>query len=149
MQADGVSHSTDDAVPYHELPGFDGYYFEDGWVLGLYASDREFLIDIDAVLTPRHPDFGPPNPGDKYRYRRVAVRFPNVRDLEWIKPLDLRGTLDPDGTVDYGNIDFFVRSGDVSRLGGKWGEVAVTSDMPLVDPLPSAVEPRSPPSPTT
>jgi hypothetical protein len=131
-----VSGSTTNAVPYHELPGFDGYYFEGGWVLGVYPSDRQFVIDIEAVLTEQHPDFGPPKPGEMYRYRRVAVRFPNVRDLEWIQPLNLRGSRDATGSIDYGNIDFFIRTRDVSHLGGDWGEVAVTSDMPVMDQLP-------------
>jgi hypothetical protein len=133
-----VTGSSVDEVPYHELPGFEGYYFEDGWVLGVYPSDRQFVVEIEAVLTRRHPEFGPPKPGEMYRYRRVAVRFPNVRRTDWIEPLTLRGNQDPDGWIDYGNIDFFTRAGDVSHLGGEWGEVAVTSDLPLVDLLDSA-----------
>ena len=120
-------------VPYHQLPGFDGYYLEDGWVRGVYPGSLQLAIEVDAVLTERHPDFGPPKPGEMYRYLRIAIRFPNVRRVDWIQPLNLHGNRDPDGSIDYGNIDFFNRSGDLSHLGGEWGEVSVVSDMPVVD----------------
>lgn len=124
-----------EALPYHELPGFDGYYFEDGWVRGLYASTLQLVIEIDAVLTGHHPHFGEPNPGEIYCYERVAVLFPNARHVEWIQPLTLQPHRDPDGSVDYGNIDVFTRSGDVSHLRGEWGEVCVVSDLPVVGRL--------------
>jgi hypothetical protein len=92
----------------------------------------DLTIEIDAVLTPRHPDFGPPAPGEMFRYHLVTIRFPDTTQLEWIHPLELSGHRDPDGSIDYGNIDFFVRAGQVSHLGGDWGEVRVTSGIPLV-----------------
>lgn len=104
---------------------------------GVYPSDHQFVIVIDAVMTETHLDFGPPESGQLYRYRRIAVRFPNVRQVEWLQQPPLRGQEDPDGTIDYGNIDFFTRSGDRSHLGGYWGEVEIRSDLPVVDLLES------------
>lgn len=78
-----------------------------------------------------------------YPYRRIAIRFPNVRRLEWVRPLDLTGSTDPDGTVDYGNIDWLSWRGDTFGLGGDWGEVELESDPPVIDMLDVEDQPRS------
>lgn len=37
-------------------------------------------------------------------------------------------TVDHDGTVDYGSIDYFTVEGDKSHLIGDWGEIEIISD---------------------
>jgi hypothetical protein len=123
-----------EAIPYSDLPGFERFYLEDSYVIDIRSSEHELALDVEAVLTPSHPDFGEPNAGKMYRYRRVTIRFPNVRRIDWIRPLILRPTRDPDGSIDYGNIDFFMLERGSYRLGGEWGEVVVVGDQPVVGP---------------
>jgi hypothetical protein len=120
-------------IPYHELRGLEGYYFEDGWVLAIDPHPARFSIDIEAVLTPDHPFYGPPKPRQQYRYLRVTIHFPGIRSVEWVQPLRLPSHRDLDGSIDHGNIDWFIRTGEISHLGGEWGEVRITSDPPVVE----------------
>jgi hypothetical protein len=40
----------------------------------------------------------------------------------------MRPTVDPDGSVDYGDMYCFTVEGDKSHLSGGWGDVEVVSD---------------------
>lgn len=121
-------------IPYADLPGLADYYLEDSFVLGIRPSEHELAFDIEAVLTPSHPEFGPPHVGEMHRYRPISLRFTNARQIDWIEPMNLRPNRDPDGSIDFGNIDFFALEDGRYRLGGSWGEVAVVADLLVVEP---------------
>jgi hypothetical protein len=62
-------------VNYSELPGLDGVYLEDSFVLGIGETSNQLVFDLDAVLTPSHPSYAPPHPGEQYCYRRGELLF--------------------------------------------------------------------------
>ena len=53
-------------VNYSELPGLDGVYLEDSFVLGIGETSDELVFDLDALLTPSHPSYAPPNRGERF-----------------------------------------------------------------------------------
>jgi hypothetical protein len=53
-------------VNYSELPGLDGVYLEDSFVLGIEETSNQLVFDLDAVLTPSHPSYAPPNRGESF-----------------------------------------------------------------------------------
>jgi hypothetical protein len=62
-------------VSYESLPGFDGYYLEDSYVLRIDARSDEATFWLDVVLTPKHPLYSPPKPGEQHSYRRARLVF--------------------------------------------------------------------------
>ena len=119
--------------PYHEWPGFDGYYLEDSWVLGLHITGAEVVVDLDVVLTERHPGYSPPRPGEQYCYRRGRLVFSGIRGIEVQEPLLMRPATDAAGERDLGNIDSLRRSGPLFLMEGEWGVIAIESDPPRVE----------------
>lgn len=61
------------------------------------------------------------------RWAKILIVFPKVRSVQWIQKTMWR-TVDHDGTVDYGSIDYFTVEGDKSHLIGDWGEIEIISD---------------------
>jgi hypothetical protein len=106
---------------YSELPGLDGYFFEDSWVLDIAVTDRTAVVLVEAVLTPEHPNFGPPRPGEQHRYERIELRFTDadaVRFEASFAPPAVGAT----GETDLGNIDMFgVGEEGAFLLEGAWG----------------------------
>ncbi len=120
---------------YVDLPGFENLYLQDSWVLGLHETEKTFHIDLEAVLTPEHPAWHDRKPGEQHPYRPVRIQFDNVQSVEWMDK-HLEPTTDPDGSVDFGNIDSFEYDGNRYEVQGGWGHVVViTPTKPLVHDL--------------
>jgi hypothetical protein len=113
-------------TPYFELPGFQHLYLEDGYVLGLEESADELVFLVEFVLTEAHPVYQPPRPGEQYCHRKGRIRFYGINAVEWLRR-DFKPNTDRDGSIDYGNIDSFLSSGNVHDLEGEWGEVRITA----------------------
>jgi hypothetical protein len=116
---------------YWEFNGFENVYLEDSYVLGIHPSTSGFRIRIEAVLTENHFLYTRPLPGEKYCYRRMTIKFSHPHTynlvLQNINPIP-----DPDGSVDYGNIDEFFSDDGKYYLRGEWGELTIVSDPPLL-----------------
>ena len=117
---------------YEDLPGFDGVYLEDSYLLSV-EEDDDIVFVVEAVLTPKHRQYAPPRPGEQHSYRQQRIVFPAPAQAQWLERHFMPIT-DPDGSVDYGNIDDFVKADDGSyELSGEWGAVRIASPMPRLE----------------
>ncbi len=118
---------------YWQLPGFENIYLEDSYVLSINANTISIQILLEAVLTENHPLYTPALSGEQYCYRQMTVKFPHPQTYDLVLN-NISPIADPDGSVDYGNIDDFFREDDKYYLRGEWGELTIVSDPPrLVD----------------
>jgi hypothetical protein len=118
---------------YWQLPGFENIYLEDSYVLSINANTISIKILLEAVLTENHPLYTPALSGEQYCYRQMTVYFPHPQTYDLVLN-NISAIADPDGSVDYGNIDVFFMADDKYYLRGEWGEVTIVSDPPrLVD----------------
>ena len=117
------------AMQYFEVfSDLAGVYLEDSWVLELAPSDYGLSLRLETVLTPEHPLYEPPKPGQQHCYR-----------LGWLSlraedPMDIRlsgnpPATDATGERDFGNVDSFVFNPAENRweLEGDWGRASVFS----------------------
>ena len=117
---------------YWQFPGFENIYLEDSYVLSINAK-TSIQILLEAVLTENHSLYTQPLPGEQYCYRRMTVNFPHPQTYDLVLN-NISPIADPDGGVDYGNIDDFFMADDKYYLRGEWGELTIVSDPPrLVD----------------
>lgn len=118
-------------VEYPQLDGFENVYLEDSFVLGIEATPARLALDVELVLTPQHPAYHPPAPGEQNCYVRATIEFQNVRHLVWAG----QGTppaVDAAGDKDYGGIDALLWDGSVFHLEGDWGAIDVASATPAI-----------------
>lgn len=108
--------------PYTELPGFGDVVLEESYVLGICASPMTLRIDLDMVLTPRHPAYVSPPAFENECYRRVQIRFVELRRLIWDHS-GLQAATDVNGAVDYGHLDDLRWDGEIFELEGDWGRI--------------------------
>jgi hypothetical protein len=116
-------------VSYELLPGFDGYYLEDSSVLRISATATEVTFWLDVVLTPKHPLYSPPKPGEQHCYRQARLVFHPPAEVVW-EAVRIAPSRDADGEVDFGSIDLFSVEDDWYMLGGDWGRVRIRSSLP-------------------
>jgi hypothetical protein len=144
---------------YHEVfADLSGIYLEDSWVLEIHHDDAvhddglhgdALVFVLDAVLTPDHQAYRPPEADEQYCYRRALLRI-SADSAIVLRRSGLPPTVDPTGESDYGNIDSFrAVPGELPplwELSGDWGEAIVRG--PRVElRLEADAEPRSAASP--
>lgn len=115
---------------YWQFPGFENIYLEDSYVLSINAK-TSIQIPLEAVLTENHSLYTQPLPGEQYCYRRMTVNFPHPQTYDLVLN-NISPIADPDGSVDYGNIDEFFMADGKYYLTGEWGELTIVSDPPLL-----------------
>ena len=116
-------------IDYTHLPGLDGVYLEDSYVLAIEESAGRVTFRLDAVLTPEHPAYRDPPAGQHHWYATGDLVFPEATSVHWVRRSTLRYT-DASGDTDLGNVDVCRVDGDVLVVQGDWGEVHLTSALP-------------------
>jgi hypothetical protein len=118
-------------VPYQVISGLDDVYFEDSYVLAITARPGRVVISLDLVLTPQHPEYRPPAPGEQHCYRRAELVFEGVRQLWW-RSSNAPPASDASGELDLGNIDSFTVGENRYHLEGDWGSMDVDAAHPSI-----------------
>ncbi|MDC7674568.1 hypothetical protein [Asticcacaulis machinosus] len=114
--------------PYHEaIKALEHVYLEDSYVSDIAEVGDKLVFNLSAVLTESHWHYQKPKLGERYCYSAGSLCFSNIATIEWSrKTLDAARSVDPDGTVDFGEIDSFLVCDDRYHLEGSWGCVHIT-----------------------
>jgi hypothetical protein len=111
---------------YEAFSDLAGVYLEDSWVLEVAPSDHGLSFRLEAVLTPEHPLYEPPKPGEQHCYRTGWLSVGGET------PMDIRlsgncPATDATGEPDFGHVDAFVLNPAANRweLEGDWGQATV------------------------
>lgn len=132
-EADGItqrSEAHDRHTPDVDYP--DAFadlaeiYLEDSWVLDVVATERGVAFRLDAVLTPDHPRYQQPAPGEHHCYRRATLTLASTK-RSLLTRSDVPGATDASGELDFGSIDVFRavkwEGEDAWEMSGDWGEL--------------------------
>ena len=98
-------------------------YLCDIYVLEIRASRGVLAITVEFALAPEHPAYTSPRPGEQYCYLNGVLLFEKVTDLSWSGQLSSRPSQDPDGSIDYGNIDALTMEGTRYMVHGDLGAI--------------------------
>jgi hypothetical protein len=113
-------------IDYTQYPNLRGVYLEDSFVLGITETPGHFTFTLEAVLTPEHPDYHDPLPGEQYCYAEGELIFADASRVEWLKRSTNR-YVDAAGHEDLGNIDSLTSDHHTFVVEGDWGEVRIHS----------------------
>lgn len=67
------------------VPDLAGLYLEDSYVLAISETPRRLSFMLDAVLTPAHPRYRAPLPGEQHCYATGVLIFEGITTIEWIR----------------------------------------------------------------
>ncbi|MDF7773868.1 hypothetical protein P1X14_01305 [Sphingomonas sp. AOB5] len=125
---------------YEDDPRFSSHYLEGSWVLGLDVGENRIVFDLDAVLTPEHPEYRPAEPGEQHCYLRSKLIFEGVADLDY-RASGRPPAHDASDEPDYGHIDAMnVEGQDRFTLEGDWGELSFTAGSARIVALAAELE---------
>lgn len=119
---------------YWTLPGFEGLYLEDSWVLSIRPGEATLTLEVDFVLRESHPEYRAPLSGEQYCYRRGRIRFERVTAMSWTRGRAAPAT-DATGEQDLGSFDEFEVADEVYTIAGDFGTIEVVSERPTAELL--------------
>jgi hypothetical protein len=90
-------------------------------------------------MTPQHPNFGPPRPGEQYRYEHIVLRFIEAASVRY-EPTNAPPAIDANGEFDFGGIDWFGVGEEPGtfRLEGDWGSLELEGAHLPIEPASDA-----------
>ncbi|QYK13512.1 hypothetical protein K0I63_03060 [Shewanella rhizosphaerae] len=105
---------------------FKGIDLNDSFVLDWCCEVNRLSFELEASIWPESEHYSKPAGNEYTCYKRATLRFVNVNDVQGLKLKELvRTTTDPDGTVDYGNIDVLNIEEGSFYLVGDFGSVNI------------------------
>ncbi|MBY6224620.1 hypothetical protein [Ferrimonas balearica] len=105
---------------------FNGIDFNDSFVMSWKLGASELVMDVEASIWPESELYCAPKPNEYTCYRRITLVFSEFKEVRGLIDIaSVVGTLDPDGTTDYGNIDAFSKIQSGFLMSGSFGDVEV------------------------
>ena len=112
---------------------FYGVDLEDSWVLGWHfnSSQNQLVFDLEFSLWQGNKHYETPLHGEYTCYKRGCLIFDEITSIHDLLPMNaVKPTIDPDGSIDYGNIEGLRHIGEgIYKFGGNvakdFGEVSV------------------------
>ena len=109
-----------------EFEPLRGLYLEDSWVLDIVPTEGSVAFELDAVLTPEHPEYRGPRAGEQHDYRHAQLFV--TGDRVTVELSRLPAAVDASGGADRGHIDtWVVDERGTSKLTGDWGSADVSN----------------------
>ncbi|BDY05602.1 hypothetical protein [Ferrimonas sp. YFM] len=113
-------------MDWREMKMFSGIDLNDSFVMSWNLSASELLIELEASIWPDSELYLAPKSNEYTCYRRITVVFIGFTEVRGLIDIAIiEGTVDPDGTTDYCNIDTFLKVPSGFLLSGSFGNVEV------------------------
>lgn len=106
-------------------------YLEDSYVLDIQEVGGLITFLLEIVLTEKHSLYTKPLANEQYCYKQGTLTFPNTESYNLVRS-NTQPSKDPDGSIDYGNLDEFYINNDSYTLSGEWGVLSIKSDSPII-----------------
>lgn len=105
---------------------FKGIDLNNSFVLNWSHTSDHLFFELEVSIWPESEYYTAPNKNEYTCYRKAILEFLGVKTISGLKAKEaVKSTTDPDGSIDYGNIDY-LKSVDGSFLvGGDFGSVTI------------------------
>ena len=114
-------------MDWRQLEDFKGIDLNDSFILSWEQSINKLSFELEASIWPESMFYTKP-PANQYTcYRKATLSFAEIEGVVGLISMDLaRYSTDPDGSIDYGNIDSLIVTANGFNVVGDFGEVIIT-----------------------
>lgn len=113
-------------MEWSQIELFKGIDLNDSFVLSWCHEADNVSFELDASIWPESEYYSTPKENEYTCYRKATLEFVGVKKVSGLKLRELvQRTTDPDGSVDFGNIDELNVSGDSFLVVGDFGKVNI------------------------
>jgi hypothetical protein len=106
---------------------FKGIDLTDSYVMDWCFENDRLSFQLEASIWPVSEYYTEPKAGEFTCYRKATLQFTGVQHVSGLKPKEaVPFSTDPDGTIDYGNIEGLEVMDGKFSLFGDFGLVTIT-----------------------
>jgi hypothetical protein len=114
-------------MDWRQLEEFKGIDLNDSFVLGWKQSLNELSFELKASIWPESIFYEAPKANEYTCYRKATLSFSEIKSVVGLTSIEsARYSTDPDGSIDYGNIDSLDITENGFNVVGDFGEVIIT-----------------------
>ncbi|MBU6953255.1 hypothetical protein [Hahella sp. HN01] len=114
------------SVDWSQIEIFKGIDLNDSFVLNWDQDGDSLVFDLDASIWPESEYYSKPVEGEYACYRKATLIFTNVKNISGLRNIEsVIPTIDPDGSIDYGEIETFCLTSSGFKLSGDFGLVTI------------------------
>ncbi len=113
-------------MDWRDLKIFKGIDLNDSFILN-WTHGKDFLsFEIQASIWPESKHYTKPKPNEYTCYRSATLTFINIKSISGLKLIgETSNSTDPNGSVDYGNIDSLQKTNSGYDVQGDFGSVHI------------------------
>ena len=93
-------------IEWSQIEIFKGIDLHDSFVLNWSHENDNLSFELEASIWPESKHYTVPKKNEHTCYRKATLEFVGVKNISGLKPREsVQSSTDPDGSIDYGNID--------------------------------------------
>ena len=109
-----------------EISLFKGIDLNDSFVLGWSLEPGRLVFELEASIWPESDYYIAPKSDEYTCYRKATLEFVGINEVHGLLPLEsVCFAKEPDGSIDYGNIDVLVKLESTYQVFGDFAEVEI------------------------
>jgi len=113
-------------MDWKDLAEFQGIDLNDSFVLNWSHEKHEVVFGLEVSVWPESKYYQAPKNNEYTCYRKAILRFSGVSSCVGLLTVnEVKPTIDPDGSIDFGNIDTLSKIQDIFNLIGEFGDVTI------------------------
>ena len=106
---------------------FKGIDLFDSFVLNWSYKPTALELGLEVSIWPESQYYNKPKPDEFTCYRKAILRFENIGSISGLLEMEnVKPSIDPDGSKDYGNIEHLFQDETGFDLHGDFGEVRIS-----------------------
>lgn len=115
-------------LDWEEMECFKGIDLFDSFVLSWQVTGDSLIILLEASVWPASEHYSEPKSDEYTCYKNFNLEFRGTESISGLKDMsEVTPLEDPDGSKDYGNIEYLVKYANRFELHGEFGEVSIES----------------------
>lgn len=109
------------------MESFKGIDLFDSFVTSWSIKEGNLLFELEVSIWPESKYYSKPKEKEFTCYKIGLLTFSGFSKIKGLKrKRDVKPTKDPDGSIDYGNIERFSRTDSELEIYGEFGQVIIS-----------------------
>ncbi|MDR9768686.1 hypothetical protein RJP56_21810 [Shewanella baltica] len=114
-------------MDWRQMEVFKGIDLNDSFVLDWNYENNRLCFELEASIWPESKYYVEPKLNEYTCYRKAILQFVNTVSVTGLKPKSaVMSSTDPDGSIDYGNIDTLQVVYGGFELTGDFGNIKIS-----------------------
>ena len=112
---------------WRDMDCFKGIDLEDTIVLSWSQTNNHVVFQLEVSIWPESPHYEAPKINEYTCYKKGVLKFSGTSNVQGLKEqAHAISSIDTDGSIDYGNIDYLGKTASGFEVVGEFGSVHIT-----------------------